>query len=224
MRNMDLRPSYQAFLWAKPGLQESWKRTAEAYRERYPRACEKMLKTLESVQASRTANDSFEDSLRERLAVWVPVVACRKELNARTQQTLYEIRNTALGLKTSSKRPLIRARYEMNQEFLGMMIDVCAESGVEFITYVIPLNPLAESPYILEEYDGFKDWISRLARTREVPFVNLENLVPSHEWGLWLGGPDFKHFKGAGHRRTATKLLEEFGPLIMAASLRQTTP
>ena len=223
MRNLDLRPGYQQFLWAKPGLQESWKRTAEAYRQQYPLAAEKMLKSLEDLRASKSSNDAFEDKLRDRLADWVPLVASRKELNARAQRFLYDVRNKLFGIKTSSKRPLVKARYELNQEFLEMMIDVCSKAGVQFITYVVPLNPLAESPYVPEEYTEFKDWLSRLAETRRVPFANLENLVPSQDWGLWLGGPDFKHFKGAGHRRTAAKLLHEFGPSLTASGARGTT-
>jgi hypothetical protein len=223
MRNLDLRPGYREFLWQKPGLQETWKRMAETYRQRYPHAAEKMLKTFDDLRASRTSTDSFEDMLRDRLAEWLPLVAFRKELNGRAQQFLYEVRNELLRIKTSSKRPIIKSRYEMNQEFLQMMIDVCADSGVQFITYVVPLNPLAENPYVPAEYVQFKDWISQLAERRQVPFANLENAVPSQDWGIWFEGPDFKHFKGAGHRRTAAKLLEEFGSLLSASGARETT-
>jgi hypothetical protein len=56
-----------------------------------------------------------------------------------------------------------------------------------------------------------------------VPYANLENVVPSQDWGIWFEGPDFKHFKGAGHRRTAVKLLEEFGPVLTGTGVRGTS-
>ncbi len=217
MRNVDLRPGYQAFLTAKPGLQAAWKEAATAYQEKYPLAADKMLKTLADLQAAEQHDDnSFEGRLREKVAAWLPIVAARKELNGYLQLRLHLLRNTLLRIKPTSKRPVIRSRYEMNREFLQMMSDVCEEAGVQFITYVIPLNPLAENPYIEEEYLEFKDWLGSVAEARRVPFANLEDLVPPSDWGEFLGGPDFKHFKGNGHRLTAAKLVEEFGPVLIA--------
>src|SRR5208282_3893437 len=135
-----------------------------------------------------------------------------KDLNATMQQSLFLLRNLLLGIKPTSKRPIIKGRYDMNREFLQMMIDRCEMAGVCFVPYIIPLNPLAENPYIPEEYKAFKDWLREIAEKRRLPFANLEDLVPSDEWGVFMGGPDFKHFKGSGHRRTAAKLREVFGP------------
>ena len=52
------------------------------------------------------------------------------------------------------------------------------------------------------------------ASTRSLPFANLENEVPADDWGLLDGGPDFKHFKEAGHRITAAAVLRSFDSVI----------
>jgi hypothetical protein len=221
-RNIDLRPGYRNFLRARPDLQAAWKRLAEERRADYPQAAAKMVQSLEEIQSEekQLADDSVEGRLREAVASVVPVVAARKDLNAAVQLRLYNLRNQALGIKSSSKRPILQSRYDMNREFLRLTMDVLARSGVRFATYVIPLNPQAESPYVADEYAAFKVWLQEETARRKVPFANLENLVPDEEWGEWMGGPDFKHFKGAAHRRTAAKLIEQFGPLAFEANER----
>jgi len=137
-------------------------------------------------------------------------------LNVQAQILLGALRNKALGITPTSKRPVIPARYRTNQEFLGLMIDLARDNGVQFITYVIPLNNLAETPYIPQQYQEFKVWLADLARREGVPTANLEDVVPTEDWGTLNGYPDFKHFRGAGHRRTAEALLAHFKALLIA--------
>ena len=47
-----------------------------------------------------------------------------------------------------------------------------------------------------------------------MPFANLEGIVPRGDWGLFQGGPDFKHFKEEGHRLTSRAILDQFGSVI----------
>jgi hypothetical protein len=227
-RNMDLRPGYIKFFLANPHLATVWKQVAEEQGERYPLAAEKMLKTFHDLHIEedhdRPMSGTCENRLRDLIGAGVPVVAERKYLNGFIQNRLYTLRNSLLGIKNTSKRPIIRARYDMNRQFLELMMDISKQAGVQFIAYIIPLNPCAENPYILQEYKEFKTWLEDLAAARRVPFANLENLVPTEEWGMWMGGPDFKHFKGAGHRRVATKLEEEFGPLLTASTDLEAAP
>jgi hypothetical protein len=35
-----------------------------------------------------------------------------------------------------------------------------------------------------------------------------------------MGGPDFKHFKGSGHRRTAAALIEHFGDRLVGEAAK----
>jgi len=222
-RNIDLRPGYQRFLQARPELAAAWRRTAEEYREQYPLATDKLLKTLVDLQSDkadvRSSGDVWETKLRNLVGAGMPMVAERKELNGFLQCRMHLLRTTLLGIKPTSKRPIIRTRYDMNREFLELMVEVSRRAGVRFGMYVVPLNPLAENPYVGDEYVEFKSWLGNLAAERDIRFANFENLVPTDDWGTWLGGPDFKHFKGAGHRRLAAKIAEEFGPESKTAAM-----
>jgi hypothetical protein len=174
-----------------------------------------MRKSLEGLDAkTEVVDNSFEARLRRGAGRVSPLVAERTDLNTKARLALYEARNMALGIKTSSKRPLMPSLYAMNQEFLGLMDEVAKEHGVELMMYVVPLNMQAETPYVDTEYAAFKAWFDGFTRERAIPAANLEQVVPRNAWGTFLGGPDFKHFRGEGHLRTAQALVERFGPLV----------
>jgi hypothetical protein len=209
-RNVDLRPGYQALLQSEPGLIEKWESLEDEYREKYPVATDKMRSTLRSINEGKKANDTTETYIRRHLSNFIPIIGAREDLNAWFQVQLYILRNKTFNIKPTSKRPQIPSRYQLNQEFLGVFLDEAKKHDVLPLLYVVPLNPLAENPYVPEEYEDFKRWIRALCNERSVPFDNLENEVPLEDWGEFLGGPDFKHFRGDGHRRTAEELVCRF--------------
>jgi hypothetical protein len=222
-RNIDLRPTYQTFLAQRPELLELWESTARAAATKYPQASQKMLASrYEAVVAGSKSNEEgVESRLRPVIARWVPLVADRKELNAAIQFQAYLLRNKLLRIKPTTKRPIIEGRNQLNREFLQLMIDVAHQQQAKLALYVIPLNPLHENPYVPEQYAQFKQWSEALCRGQGIPFVNIENAVPAEHWGTFLDGPDFKHFKGEGHRLTAQALLKEFGPLLLGETATQ---
>ena len=112
---------------------------------------------------------------------------------------------------------MITSRYVLNQQFLGAMSDVARANHIRLMLYVVPLNQRAENPYIPGEYANFKTWIQGFTESEGIAFTNLENTVPEDDWGEFMGGPDFKHFKGAGHKATAQALADAFGPIIVAS-------
>src|SRR5258708_7775729 len=124
---------------------------------------------------------------------------------------LYEVRNFILGINNMPKRPIVPERYDTNREFLGLLADVAHENGVGVILYIVPFNPRADNPYVPQEYTAFKSWLAAFAQQKQIPLANLENVVPADDWGKFFGGPDFKHFKGEGHRKTAAALVSAFG-------------
>ena len=149
------------------------------------------------------------------MATGVPVVRARKELNnVLTQTVLYGARNKILGIRNTTKRPIIRGRFDLNAQLLLVLADIAERRGVRLVLYINPLNPQSENPYVPEEYEAFKVWVKQMADSARIPFANFENAVPREDWGLFLGGPDFKHFKGAGHRKTAEAVVREFGDLL----------
>ena len=218
MRDVDLRPGYERFLRARPAVQQAYAAAAQRYRERYPAAAAKMLQTLEHVQqSSRQADQSFEGRLRRNTEQFLPLVASRKELNIHAQLKLFALRNLVLNIKSTQKRPMILARFEMNFQFLRLLADLARENGVQVIYYVVPMNPRGDSPYVASEYVAFKERSEKFCREENIPFANLEKVVPAGDWGVHQDGPDFKHFRGPGHQKTAAAILEYFGPLLSGA-------
>lgn len=220
-RNGDLRPKLLELLRARPRLQARWREVCTAERKaRFPTACEKMSATLRGLSESsgssqRGRNEpTLEERLRERLGLRLPVIGERFELNAHAQQTAYLTRNALFGIHNDTKRPIVAGLYDRNRELLELLIDVAQQYGIGLGLYVIPLNPLGSNPYMPEQYSAFKTWLEQLAQRHGVAFANLERNVPSSDWGFLRGEPDFKHFKGEGHKRTAQALLEHFGPYI----------
>jgi hypothetical protein len=222
-RNVDLRPSYQDFMRGRPELQAAWQETADEYAQAYPLAAAKMRSTLQSLhQVDAEQQDSFEGRVRSSIASISPLVMHRKDLNAAASTFLFDARNWVFNIKPTDKRPIIQSRYDLNRQFLSLMADFARAHHVQLITYVIPLNPQAENPYVAAEYGDFKVWAAQFAAERSIPFTNLENLVPTGDWGIFMGGPDFKHFKGEGHKRTAEALLAAFRPWLMGTAATAT--
>ena len=211
LREVDLRRQYATYLRKHPELMEDWRKTAERYRSKYPLASAKMRNTLERKERDDSVNEvSFESRLRRGVSRFAPLVAERRQLNAMLRIRLFAMRNFFLGIKNTTKRPIIRELYDTNREFLGILSDLGHERGVEVLLFIVPFNPSAENPYIMEEYAAFKTWLAQFAEETGTPLANLENAVPAADWGLFLGGPDFKHFRGEGHRKTAAALLKSF--------------
>jgi hypothetical protein len=211
LREVDLRRQYATYLRKHPELIEEWRNTALRYRAKYPLASEKMLSTLEQKERDESVNEaSFESRLRRGVSSVSPFVAERRMLNSMLRIRLFAVRNFFLGIKNTTKRPIIRDRYDTNREFLRMLVDLGEERGAKVLLFIVPFNPSAENPYIMEEYVTFKSWLEEFAREKRTPLANLENVVPSTDWGLFLGGPDFKHFRGEGHRKTAAALIRSF--------------
>jgi hypothetical protein len=225
LRNVDLRPTLLAFVRSRPEVLASYRAACDGLEARFPMACEKLRATLETPVEKPAAEEhaTVEGRIREAASV-LPMVGAREDLNAEVQMRAFLLRNLVFQIEPSSKRPVIASRYALNQELLGLLIELAKRRGVTVVLYVIPLNPLAENPYVAEEHASFKRWAEDLAKAEGVPFDDLEDAVPTEHWGEFMGGPDFKHFKGAGHRITAAALLERFGPAIREATGRRPLP
>jgi hypothetical protein len=215
-RNVDLRPGLSRFLAQRPALREAWARVCATRSARYPMACAKIEASLQETATSsaQAERDDFEHELRAALGRVLPMIADGADLNAKAQMDIYILRNWLLRIKASTKRPMLESTYRLNQEFLGLIADESKEKGIVLVLYVIPLNPMAENPYVPQQYEEFKSWIQAFATERGLPFANLEDVVPHDDWGLSNGEPDFKHFTERGHALTASAILERFGPAL----------
>jgi len=223
MRNTDLRVAYQRFLRGHPEIVTLYAAAAHQYETAYPLAAAKMRQTLSDIaQTESQKPDSLESRLRDGLGDVVPLVKARKDLYVWATIELLMLRNDAFGIKNESKRPVIRSRYDMNYQFLKMMTDLARAHDIQPIFYVIPLNPQSDNPYVANEYESFKKDMRAYCSEVKVPFANFENRVPAEDWGTFLGGPDFKHFRESGHKKTADTILETFGAILSGQETSQT--
>jgi hypothetical protein len=216
-RFMDLRPGYMNLMREKPGVEPLWRSSAKDYLDKYPLAAEKMLDTLSEIKKEKdnTREDTLESRLRNFAGNWLPLVSARQELYSEFLQKIYLLRNWLFNIKNTDKRPILKYRYDLNVQFLKMLTELAQKNNIKIIFYVVPLNPLADNPYVAGQYLDFKKWLEELCCERRIPFANFENEVPHEYWGKFLGGPDFKHFKEEGHILTANAILRQFGSSIL---------
>lgn len=210
MRNVGVRAELRPML-SMPNVARSLSEVCDRHGDRYPLACAALRETLaDSSPRTETEPATAEERIRGRFEQVLPIVAGRKTLNASLQRGVFAIRNWVFRIKPTDKRPIIVSRYRQNQQLMELAAVLAAELGVRLVWYVIPLNPLADNPYVEQQYASFKSWVAEVAGERRIPFANLEDAVPSSEWGEFMGGPDFKHFRGTGHELTAKALLRTF--------------
>jgi hypothetical protein len=216
-RNIDLRKGYQAFLRQRPPLRQAWVATIAKYRSTHPLATAKMAATLAQMQKEDTGSEAgLEEGLQDTLGRCLPLMGARKELAGHILTELYFARNRVLGIRASSKRPILQERYDMNRDFLLLLQDIARTSGVRFLCLVNPLNPQTDTPYVAAEYRKFKDWLRQECAQNDVRLADLERVVPAEAWGCGPDGqPDFKHFTGAGHRYTARAILSSFEDVLV---------
>jgi hypothetical protein len=212
-RNIDLRPEYQEFIFKKNGMENIWENTSTEFETKYPLASQKMKSTYDALSEHKEES-GIEGQLRSAAAAHLPFIKNIKDVNAWMQLEIFYLRNWLFHIKPSSKRPIIESRYHLNQQFLELLVDVAQKNNVKLVFYIVPLNPLAENPYLPEEYKKFKLWLGGLCQKRGIAFANLESVVPNDCWGEFMGGPDFKHFKGMGHKITADAVSKEFSNIF----------
>ena len=138
----------------------------------------------------------------------------RASIRGNMLKHLYRFRNWALGIKTTSIRKKIPARYNKNMAALKAMMDVTLRSGVHVLAYISPLRDDVKMPYKQSEYEAFKADVKSVVEGHpNAVFVNLEGLVPAELWGeRGTGQIDFMHFQAGGHRllgKALSKILVE---------------
>jgi hypothetical protein len=128
---------------------------------------------------------------------------------------LYLTRNTILGINPSSKRKVIKGRYQDNMDALKAMLELAKENSSHVLVYIAPLRSDVEIPYIKSEYDSFKNEVQILAKEQHAQFVNFEDLVPADLWGSKGGTTlgektelDFMHFQAGGHSLLANEVVK----------------
>jgi len=157
---------------------------------------------------------NVEDRLDSAVgAIW-PLWRDRQNLRVKALTDLYYLRNDLLGIKPTTIRKVIPARYDRNMDALRALLQNAQTHNVKVITYIAPIRNDVPLPYDLAEYGRWKVAIEQLGRAYGVTHINLENLVPGELWGSYVADDiDFMHFRGRGHELLA----EALSPYIRAA-------
>lgn len=134
----------------------------------------------------------------------------RSELKANLLGDLYFFRNWLFGINASSIRNIIPGRYQQNFEAYRAILQSAKQHDIKVLTYIVPLRNDVARPYNKQDYLSFKDEVLLMAKNNNAHFADLEDLVPSQEWGMksntGLGQKpeiDFMHFQFMGHQRLA---------------------
>lgn len=162
-----------------------------------------------------TVQDRVEISLNrwfdEHFSFW----QARADARGTLFTQLYLTRNTIFGITPSSKRKIIRGRYQDNMSALKAILEMAKENSSQVLVYIAPLRNDVEIPYIRSEYEGFKNDVQILAKEQRAQFANFENVVPPHLWGSKGGTTigqqselDFMHFQAGGHTLLADEVVK----------------
>ena len=177
---------------------------------------------------SHTLQQKVESELNTWLADKSILWAARPEIRGQLMLKLYNLRNMALGIKPTSKRKILRGRYQDNFAALEAILASANDGGIATLLYIVPLRTDVEGPYVDSEYFQFKNDVQLLAKKYHAVFYNLESLVPSELWGTkasTTGGVsqeiDFMHFKADGHKLLADKLAGLVRSMWVAQGMKQ---
>jgi hypothetical protein len=160
--------------------------------------------------------NTIENMLSSLTGAILPAYRHREQLQSLVLTKLYWARNFALGIKTSSKRPLLKGRYETALQYLTLSFETARQSGMRLFVYNIPMRPGVETPYVQSEYEGFRQNIRSLCQEYCANFKDYDDLIPEQEWGIWDGSGeiDYMHFTGEGHKRLAKTIHLELNHLL----------
>jgi hypothetical protein len=157
---------------------------------------------------SGTLQKPVEHWLNSRLSASWKLWANRPQMEGNIYLALYNLRNFVFGVKPTTVRRMIRARYDLNMESLRDMLNDCRQRGFPVLLYIAPIRQDKPIPYDRTEYSQWKVEVGEIAQRFGAHLLNLEQLVPGELWGSYTGDDiDFMHFQGPGHRLVAEALL-----------------
>ncbi|MDC0444481.1 hypothetical protein OAM78_04025 [Alphaproteobacteria bacterium] len=192
-----------------PGLLSAWVSPQPSLSE--PGVDYTELNMQEVLHLWERAEDYFNSILTESWAVW----GQRGDIRNLVLSNLYHFRNFVFRIDPTTKRKLIKSRYDANRAALSAISKVVDSVSWHFIPYIAPIRGGEENPYVTQEYDFFKNDIQTINQNSQNLLLNLENLVPEGNWDEKGQGKgemitDFMHFQHLGHELLASKLFKVF--------------
>lgn len=153
-----------------------------------------------------------ETALNTRIGAAWPLWSKRDHLRGMLAIAVHYARNRLLGINAQTKRKVDAAAFAEKMSVLDAILAEARERQIKVLLYLPPYRQDISGPYLDADYALLKTELARLARQYDVRYVNLDDVVPGPEWGLFVDTVlgikdyDFMHFTGEGHRRHASAI------------------
>jgi hypothetical protein len=147
-----------------------------------------------------------ERSLKEWLST-LPVWRAKHQAKSDFLDVLYLSRVYFLGITPTTPRPLGGATYGISLACLDALAERCREHGVVLKLFLAPQNPRARLWRTESDRTKYRAGAKAIADRYALALVDLENIVPAQDWGVWIDGPDPIHFGLRGHQLMAEAVL-----------------
>src|SRR5262249_50519467 len=136
---------------------------------------------------------------------------------------VYELRNRALGVRSSTARPVSEGAYQASMELLELSLRYAQAKGARVIVYLSPIRPIQPNPNLPAQLARFQKDIPDVCRKLNIKWLDFTDLVPEELWTVYPAGfnmpgsqPDFAHFTGPAHKQVAQSLIDRAGSDLLA--------
>jgi hypothetical protein len=168
----------------------------------------------------------LEDYL-QKSADGAVLFANRNKLKVRVGMEVYNWRNRALGINSSTPRPVPDALYKASLDLVELMFRYARQRGIRVAFYMPPIRPVAPNPNVPADVARYRRELPEVARRNGAIPLDYIDLVPDNLWtnypddapmGIFdsvQGQRDFAHFTGQGNKLLAERLMADIGPEIL---------
>lgn len=168
------------------------------------------------VGLDQTVQGVVERKINSKMDQLVPLWEDRPTIRGRVLVSLYQLRNYLFNIQPTSTRRIIPDRYERNLDSYRAIVESAEREGIKVLSYIVPIRDDVPIPYVLKEYERFKDDVITYANSKDVAIKRYETLIPPELWGTKAstsvdGGQelDFMHFQAPGHAILAKQLFTD---------------
>jgi hypothetical protein len=155
-----------------------------------------------------TVQEKVEQKLNDFLDKHLTIWNNRSNIRGTLFNYLYLTRNTVLGIKANTIRPIIKDRYDNNMAALSAILNLASLKNIKVLLYIPPIRSDVALPYNKQEYSLFKEQIQEdIERYNNIKFCNFESCVPGSLWGykeatnlIDKREVDYMHFQYRGHQ------------------------
>ena len=168
------------------------------------------------VAADGSIAASIESWIQAR-AEALPVVSNRDSMRGQVYETFYEWRNSLLGLRSDSSRPVPQYEYEASLQLLEMILRYTEEKHIVSLFLPNTVEANFAEPQCPRRCRAHRADVHRLCEGYGIWSFDYTDLVPGTMWTNYPDQPDsrdFAHFTGPAHRLVADQLWRDVGPVI----------